>query len=152
MSGPPPIPTALKVLRGNPGKKRIKGEPIPDPSPIDPPAWLEGDALAVAIWRDEAPRLLRLGLLGDVDRLAFAALCERAATYQRAAREIRCDPTQPVGRMRQPKAEVSIARAAAHGLVQLASRFGMTPADRARITAGVQPAGAPSKWAGLVRR
>jgi hypothetical protein len=30
MRGPPPTPTFLKLLKGNPGKRRINPEPVPE--------------------------------------------------------------------------------------------------------------------------
>lgn len=161
MSGPPPTPTALKVLRGNPGKRRLNAdEPAPPPASLEPPAWLRGDPIALRIWREEAPRLQVLGLLGTIDRLLFAALCERAALYQRTARTLRrtmglIQPTRG-GDVARP--EVYISRSALEGLRRLAASFGMTPADRARLM--VEPptsaakksakAKAVSRWAGLL--
>lgn len=161
MASTVPQPTALKLLRGNPGKRRInRREPKPEPSASDPPAWLVADARALAIWTDEAPRLLLLGLLGNIDRLAFAALCERAATYQRAAEEMRERQTVEIKRsaadgyqettMTQTAPHVSIARGALYGFLQLASRFGMSPADRARIMAEPE-GGTKSRWAGRIK-
>jgi len=152
VSGPPPRPTALKILRGNPGKQKInRDEPKPPPSPATPPTWLRGDALALAIWAEEAPRLLRLGLLTEIDRLLFAALCERTAIYRRAARALRKGLTQQTAGGAIPRPEVSIARGALYGFSQLCARFGMTPADRARLMATPERA-VKSKWAGLVKR
>lgn len=152
MSGPPPTPTALKILRGNPGKRRLnRHEPKPTPSAIEPPAWLRGDRVALAIWREEAPRLLQLGLLGHVDRLLFAALCERAAVYRRAAKKLRSGLTHktPGGRIQRPEAH--IARAALDGLRQLAGVFGMSPADRSRLMVEPPAGERKSKWHGLVK-
>ena len=152
MSGPPPTPTALKLLRGNPGKRRInRNEPKPPPSPVDPPSWLRGDPIALSIWRDEAPRLIQLGLLGQTHRLLFSALCERAAIYRRAAKKLRQKLTQETSGGDIPRAEVSIARGALYGFRQLAAAFGMTPADQTRLM--VEPeARTKSKWAGLIKR
>ena len=162
MSGPPPTPTALKILRGNPGKGRLnRTEPKPDPASLDPPSWLRGDRLATRIWQDEAPRLQVLGLLGTIDRLAFAALCERAALYQRTARTLRRSggliQTTTGGTMARP--EVYISRSALEGLRRLMGAFGMTPADRSRLMAEPPSslkqksanAHAANRWAGLLR-
>lgn len=152
MSGPPPTPTALKLLRGNPGKQKInRNEPTPLPSTLDPPTWLRGDATALAIWREEAPRLLQLGLLGQVDRLLFAALCERASLYRRASRRIRRKLTQQTSGGEIPRPELSIARGALYGLRQLCGAFGMTPADRARLMVEPPAGKRASKWAGRLK-
>jgi len=150
--GPPPTPTALKIIRGNPGKGRLnRNEPKPAPSPLDPPTWLRGDATALAIWREEAPRLLTLGLLGQVDRLLFAALCERASVYRRAARTLRAGLTQDTNGGKISRPEVSIARGALYGLRQIAGAFGMSPSDRTRLMAEPPTGERKSKWAGRLK-
>jgi hypothetical protein len=42
MSGPPPTPSYLKLLRGNPGKRRSPPEPQPELAPAcpEPPVFL----------------------------------------------------------------------------------------------------------------
>ena len=41
MKGRKPVPTHLKVLRGNPGKRRLNnGEPLPIGDLVDPPEWM----------------------------------------------------------------------------------------------------------------
>jgi P27 family predicted phage terminase small subunit len=75
--------------------------------------------------------MIQLGLLTTADRLLFAALCERAAVYRRAAAKLRHDLTQKSGAngtVKRP--EVDIAKGALEGLKQIAAAFGMTPADR----------------------
>lgn len=76
--GPLPKPTALKILEGNPGKRKIKdtGEPMPNVLDVipDPPEWLMPDA--VDEWNKLAPSLMALGLLTEVDLSAFATLCQ----------------------------------------------------------------------------
>jgi P27 family predicted phage terminase small subunit len=121
---------------------------------------LRGDAIALRIWREEAPRLQVLGLLGSIDRLAFAALCERAALYQRTARTLRrrTGLIQATSGGDVARPEVYISRAALEGFRRLAGDFGMTPADRARLM--VEPPTSPAKksaraqavsrWAGLL--
>jgi phage terminase small subunit len=58
MSGPPPIPTKLKLLRGNPGHKRlnlVEPEPPVLPACPEPPAFITG--YAAEEWRRAAPDL-----------------------------------------------------------------------------------------------
>src|SRR5262245_9506007 len=77
-------PTTLKILRGNPGKRRVnraepqfKIEPLPEP-----PGFL--DKLAKQEWRRVALELHQLGLLTVADRNAFAAYCQAYARWVRA--------------------------------------------------------------------
>ncbi len=72
MRGRKPVPTALKVVRGNPGKRALntrEAEPAP-PATLTPPDWLAEDAKRE--WADKAPMLHRLGLLTEADLDAFA--------------------------------------------------------------------------------
>lgn len=130
--GPKPKPSALDKLDGGASHRRKNpDEPKPSASEATCPDWLRGDAVAMRVWESEAPRLIRLGLLTVVDRLLFAALCERASVYWRAARTLRRGLTHAQranGRVRVP--EVEIAKGALGDLKQLAAAFGMSPADR----------------------
>lgn len=71
MRGRPPTPTALKQLRGNPGKRPIHPELEPN-SPIGArcPAWL--DAKARALWNEWAPVFIACGCLRESHTNAFA--------------------------------------------------------------------------------
>lgn len=75
-TGPRTQPTALKTLRGNPGRRPLpKNEPQPEISrqcPA-PPAYLPTGAKK--IWKTEAPKLHRLGILTEADISAFAMCC-----------------------------------------------------------------------------
>jgi phage terminase small subunit len=72
MRGPPPIPTRLKLLRGNPGHQKLnRAEPQPPSAKKcpEPPEGLAGDAREA--WLYQAPRLHRIGLLTEVDTIAL---------------------------------------------------------------------------------
>jgi hypothetical protein len=75
MPGPAPTPNVIRMLRGNPCKRRLRPEiqPPRDPEPPAPPAYLAGDA------RDEwvriAPMLHALGVLRATDHTVLAAYC-----------------------------------------------------------------------------
>lgn len=88
LSGPPPTPTALKALRGNPGKRPIpEGEPMPSASTPRPPADLDGEALAE--WKRVVPELESLGLVTVLDRAYLVAYCEAWSTFCLARRALR---------------------------------------------------------------
>jgi hypothetical protein len=67
MRGRKPIPTRLRLIRGNPSKRPILPEPEPTlPSvPPEPPPYLTGHGAGE--WRRLAPGLHRLGLLSVLD-------------------------------------------------------------------------------------
>ena len=60
--GPPPTPLHLKLLRGNPGQRRLYPEPQPERPPQCPDAPDHLCELAQDEWRRVAPQLHRLGL------------------------------------------------------------------------------------------
>jgi P27 family predicted phage terminase small subunit len=161
MSGPPPTPTVLRLMRGNPGKRPIRPEPQPPRTaePPEPPSFLVGHA-ADEWWR-VAPVLHQMGLLSQLDVAALAAYCVAYTRWRQAeealAKMAEKDPVTggmlikgALGDARvNPLARV--AANAARDMVAFASQFGMTAAARARIAAGPfgQPPG-PGKFDGLL--
>jgi phage terminase small subunit len=104
MRGRKPIPTHLRLIRGNPSKRPILPEPEPTlPSvPPEPPPYLTGHGAGE--WRRLAPGLHRLGLLSVLDTAAFGAYCQsysiwREATDALANPELdeRRDPLRKIG-------------------------------------------------------
>lgn len=161
MPGPKPIPTHLKLIRGNPGKQAIATEPeppVPENMP-DPPPFLAGYALDE--WWERGPQLVRLGLLTAVDIQTFAAYCQAYATWRSAVETLNGmaerDPATHgllVKRIsdgnptRNPL--VRIAGDAAADMVRFAGEFGLTPVARGRIgAAGYEPP-PPGKFDGLL--
>ena len=123
--GPPRKPTALKLLEGNPGKRRLPDdEPAPKRGkPVCPP-WVCD--FGKQLWAKYAPDLIREGLLTKRDEEEFAGYChERAiyAMYSDLLKELK--PKSPkVERYR------AIALKANDRAQRLGARFGMTPSDR----------------------
>lgn len=148
--GPKPKPTHLKLVEGNPGKRRIGHEPQPRQIAPTPPDPL--DDLALEEWHRMATLLTNLGLLTEVDRSALAAYCQsygRWAAAQNAIKELASRPdvpfdglvvSTPSGAMIQNPL-VGIANKAARDMVNFAAEFGMTPSARARLALG-DPGGA----------
>lgn len=68
------IPTALRVLRGNPGKRALP-ESEPKPQAIEPEMPQDLDPIAKKTWKRLAPTFVRLGILTEIDGLSFAELC-----------------------------------------------------------------------------
>ena len=153
MRGPAPIPIPLKVLRGNPGKKSIRTQFEPErlPEIPNPPKFLEG--YAQAEWRRVAPSLHTLGLLSALDIMPLAAYCVCYQRWRQAEERLgELASEQPESRGLLVKVKeghsrrsplVQIAASAAADMLRYASEFGMTPAARTRISAGVgrEPAG-----------
>ena len=144
--GPKPMPTHLKLLRGNPGHQVLnKNEPQPmlGDEPLPPPNYLDG--YAKEEWLRLSTELHRLRLLTICDVAALAAYCDAYGRWRDAKEALdRIRANDPTMRGLMIKREsaiitnplVSSARKAAGDMVRFASEFGLTPAARARIGAG----------------
>jgi phage terminase small subunit len=137
-SGRRPQSTALKLLRGNPGKRRLNpAEVKPPPGDAVKPVGLS--AGAGEVWDELAPVCLAMGTLTVADVRVFATLCELQATFMAAA-----------GRKGTEHFDARLERETATALRPYYSLFGLEPVSRARVAAPKkdQP---ESKWAGALR-
>src|SRR5688572_15066875 len=116
MASPHPVPIAVARMKGadakNPQRYRDRAKaPKPAAGIGIPPEHLSGEAAVV--WLELAPTMVD-GVLTVADRIAWEALCELVAE------------------MRDTKRDFSGAKYST--LVSLLARFGMTPADRAKVS------------------
>jgi P27 family predicted phage terminase small subunit len=135
MPGPPPTPSKLVELKGNPSKKKLSGaEPEPTRGAPRPPADLKGEALAE--WGRIVPELDKLGLLTKVDRAYLVAYCEAWAAFNEARAALSEYGALVAGRdggmVKNPAAQVM--RDAADMMLKFGSRFGLSPSDRTRLS------------------
>jgi P27 family predicted phage terminase small subunit len=154
------MPVALKLLRGNPGKRPLKRgfEPPQPPLPPDPPEFLAGDAREE--WLRVAPGLHLFGLLTEGDVMPLAGYCASFARWKTALetfdRVAAGDPVMHGLLVKwsegQPRSNplVRIAAEAAADMLRFASEFGFTPAARSRIAAGVGGQTSNSKFGDLL--
>ncbi len=84
--GPPPKPTALRVLHGDRKDRINTSEPSPAAAEVRPPDWLGGEALGV--WRRLAPDLERKGVLSAWDVEAFAVYCDAAVRHVKSVERL----------------------------------------------------------------
>jgi len=157
MPGPPPTPNVVKLLKGNPGKRRIGREPEPEIAADvpEPPSFLTG--YAQDEWWRIAEELRRLKLL---DVMPLAAYCVAYARWRQAEEALaKMGEKDPVtagmlikGSLGDARVNplVRVAASAADAMVSFAGHFGMSPAARARISAGVGYEPPPSKFDGLL--
>jgi P27 family predicted phage terminase small subunit len=139
-----PQPTSLKVLRGNPGKRRLNdAEPQPPADGIQPPAWLAGDALAK--WSELVPILQSVGLLTRADVGPLSRYCDTWAWWRRCREVIDRDGDTVVvrddaGRVKwgQQRPEVGIVSKLAQQMSRLEAEFGLSPSARSAIHCPVQ--------------
>lgn len=139
-----PLPTAVKKLRGNPGK-RPPNTLEPKPKLLAPkmPANLSG--LAVDEWKEIVPLLIELGVLSQVDGKALAAYCECFAQWRRAMEEVEErgilieEPIvalvsgEVVGYKIKRNPAVSMANDQLKLMKSYLVEFGLTPASRGRL-------------------
>lgn len=130
--GPAPQPTALRILRGNPGQRAINhAEPKPEQVAANSklalcPKWLTGNARE--LWKRVAPGAIAAGLLTVVDIPAFEALC---VSYSR---------WRELERLTGKNLDLAIAkgyRSAAvkerQLMMQFGARFGFDPSSRSNV-------------------
>ena len=144
--GPKPTPTALKRLRGFPGKRgkakdAPKHEPRP-PAPAEltiPSSWLPTEAQDE--WRRIAPTLMTLGLLTLIDRATLEGYCMAYYRWRQAEEVLEKEGMvfrTPKGYVQQ-RPEVSIAQGYLAKMHSLAAEFGFTPASRTRVVSAEKP-------------
>jgi P27 family predicted phage terminase small subunit len=150
-------PTKLKLLDGNPGKKKIpKNEIQPISNLPSPPSHL--DDYAKQEWERLANGLHTLGLLYQVDRAVFAAYCQAYSRWRIAEETLQMlaekddllhgilMKTKQGNWIQQPI--VGIANKAMADMARYASEFGLTPVARAGLS--VEMGGGSSKFTGLI--
>jgi P27 family predicted phage terminase small subunit len=133
MPGPKPQPTALKLYKGETRTERLnKNEPKPKLTAPVCPDYLDIDARKV--WDELAPKLERLGILTEIDGLAFTALCIEWSEYIRL-RTMEGDSIQTFeSGATQVAPQVSISHKCLTQLMKLFAAFGLTPSDRGRLS------------------
>ncbi len=132
MAGPPPTPSPRRELSGDPGRRRRnQHEPQPAPADLTPPVELTGPALE--IWTDLAPRLAAMKCLGDVDSLELATACRLQAMGNHYAVIAEGDMAKSIKR---PSPALWAAVKCWEKAAQKFYRFGITPAERTKISTG----------------
>jgi P27 family predicted phage terminase small subunit len=140
MRGRKPKPTKLKILNGNPWKRRINKREPRAAGPVGTcPAWLS--AAAKAEWKRIVPVLQQLGMAASADRAALTAYCQAWAELEDATKQLTKEGRTVQakrGTIAHPIAHPAVARqkAALAALRAYSSEFGLTPASRSRIQLG----------------
>ena len=135
MRGRKPTPTALKIVRANPGKRPLpQAEPRPGLDVVTPD-WLSTDARKH--WPLIATQLSNAGILTNIDAPALALYCESFVIWKQAYANVlkyglvvKAQSGFPV-----QSPFLSIANQQSDRMVHLLAEFGMTPSSRSRVTA-----------------
>ncbi|MGR3892993.1 phage terminase small subunit P27 family [Pseudomonas sp. 1176_21] len=132
-------PVALKVLQGNPGKRRLDKN-APAPAPLaevpDPPEWL-GD-WGVEIWHVVAPWLTHAGIMARTDTHNLAAFCAAYHRWRTAEAEVATagvTVTDKKGVMKKNPA-CTVINESLRQMASFGGALGLDPASRARLTGG----------------
>lgn len=140
--GPRPIPTKLKELAGNPGRRKLNdAEPrFPAPRRLpSPPVSLSEEA--AAIWRKLGKYLLDTHLLTFVDVYALEMFCVSTARWRKAERKVRLSDdvivSKKTGALYQ-NPWLGVANRAWKQMQLMFGEFGLTPAERSRLKIIVQ--------------
>ena len=144
MRGRKPKPTHLKLVTGNPGKRKLNpSEPMPAPALPVAPEHLSDEAKGE--WKRVAEDLCRLGVLTEIDRVVLATYCQAYGRWIKAeavlAEMARRDELTGGLMVRTIKGNaiqnpmVGIANKAMADVVRYATELGMTPSARTRIKA-----------------
>lgn len=150
--GRPRKPTALKLLQGTARPDRMNpNEPQPEVVIPKKPAHLKGEAGRE--WKRIVPELVGLGLISRIDRAALAAYCTAYATYVETDRILqRAGLTfeTPNGFLQQ-RPEVSIRARALDQMKGFLSLFGLSPADRSKVSGVGKPKKDDNPWDEFVK-
>jgi P27 family predicted phage terminase small subunit len=145
LRGPAPEPTALKLHRGNPGKRPLN-QWEPQPLPVAPTCPAHLDAEAKKEWRRLVKILMRMRVLTEADGMALASLCQARSTMVKAKQKLSETGIllkTPIGCVQQNPL-ISIVNSCTETVTRLSREFGLTPASRTRIHAGPKN-GTPSR-------
>jgi|CXWL01.1.fsa_nt_gi P27 family predicted phage terminase small subunit len=136
-----PVPTSLKILRGNPGKRKLnKREPKPLAGTPEFPEWLAdlGDPALRGIWDGLTDRLNRAKVLTECDQEALGQLVHKILLYRKAAQILKdgcsyeCE-TESGATMHRQKPEYAIVSDLGKQIRGLLTDFGLTPSSRSKV-------------------
>lgn len=140
--GRPKTPTALKLLRGNPGRRPLpKDEPKPRVMLPKPPAHL-GEVEVKEWWR-MGRMLVRLGIMTELDSVALAAYCQvygRWVEASEAAKKYGTVLVDAKSLKLYKSPYLQIATEAWAQMVRMLVELGATPVARPKVTAQPKPA------------
>lgn len=134
MKGRRPVPTALKLLRGNPGHHPInEHEPsIPAGLP-EPPEFL--DDVAKTEWNRNLDLMISKSMLTPLDWSFYAAYCYNFSQFIRRSAELEKTGTlieAPSGYPIQNPL-ISIVRSSLEMMYKFGAELGLSPAQRSRL-------------------
>jgi P27 family predicted phage terminase small subunit len=132
--GPVAQPASLKLLRGNPGRRKIsKSEPVVPLGTPEAPAFLSPTERQE--WDRIVPLLMAAGLLTELDRAVVSLYCVAYARWLDAEAHLRQFGTvvRKVRGGQGPSPYLRVANTAYAQMRALANELGLSPASRSRL-------------------
>lgn len=134
MRGTKPKPTALKILQGNPGGRKLNTLE-PKPTLLIPPCPDELCDDAKIEWKRLSPYLLRMGLITEADMAAFAGYCQTFGRWIAAERGLKIEgeiqKSDKGNLVQNPR--LWVANRALEQMHKFISEFGLSPSSRSRL-------------------
>lgn len=134
MPGPAPKPTALKIIKGNPGKRPL---PINEPKPrvCAPRPPLDLSKEEKKHFRKIAKQLAELKVMTALDADALSMYCVAHARWKRANDELLLDGYVVTNSMGQDTRSpwIIISEKAFDQMKGILTEFGMTPSSRSKV-------------------
>jgi P27 family predicted phage terminase small subunit len=138
--GPAPMPTAIKKLKGNPGRRPLNEvEPQPEQGEPDCPEHL--DEVAQREWKRLIPILRGMRVLTTADYIALGNLCQAYSIQIKAQKQLARSGLLYKTRSGyvQQSPLLGIITAQTTIVNNLLREFGLTPSSRTRITVVQEP-------------
>jgi len=141
--GPPPLPTRLKLIAGNPGKRRLNAaEPTPAAERPELPPALKLPAtraaqLARGEWDRTVGELVDLGVLTRIDRAVLEAFVVNYGIWAAAIEHVLAVGAMvkaPQSGVPMQNPNVAIAKNAMKLWMAAAAELGIGPASRSRVS------------------
>lgn len=144
-----PVPRALKVLRGNPGKRPLNDEE-PQPETGIPPAPKHFSKASREEWDRITVELEKLGLLTHIDRGALSIYCTAWGRHVEAENHLRAEGLMLIGKPRRKVSAdgtveeteggpyqnpwMAISNRAIETMHSMLGEFGLSPSTRSRMS------------------
>ena len=153
MKGRKPVPTHLKVIRGNPGKRKLnKNEPLPIGDLVDAPEWMaESQRQNWNYAVENAPK----GLLKKLDRSVLVAWTVAEDLHRRSSEQVEkfgILTKAPNTGLPMQSPYLPVVNKQAQIMLKAAELLGFTPASRSRVQViEDRPSDEEDPWAALDR-
>jgi P27 family predicted phage terminase small subunit len=141
MPGPPPKPSAIRVLEGMRGHRKLNDRE-PTPLVMEPEMPKHLDAIARREWRRLVPILIRMRVLTEADGVALSNLCTAYSILIKTQRLIDKHEAAGTSALLMKSETGYVYQSPLLNIVNqqigiingLLAQFGMTPASRTRVS------------------